>query len=138
MVQSLPTQIPFGNDKQKSGSDSIPIAALLFYTNCGVVLVGRWLGGERGVGDRGSAVRAVSGCGFDGAVAGGAVSDSECRWWYGVRCCGAKDLVGDVDGLRDVVLTDAVGHEEAFDPRDDHGDAGPTEEEIDDAGGVAA
>jgi hypothetical protein len=51
---------------------------------------------------------------------------------------GAEYLVGDVDGLCGVVLTDAAGHKEAFDPGDDHGDTGPREQKIDDAGGVAA
>jgi hypothetical protein len=94
------------------------------------------------MGDRGAAVGAVDGGGFDGAVAGGAVSDSECRGCWGDVCClwggSAEDSVGDVDGLGDVVLADAVGHEEAFDPGDDHGDAGPREQKVDDAGGVAA
>ena len=84
-----------------------------------------------------SAVGAVGCCGFDGAVAGGAVSDSKCNG-CGVRCGEAEYLAGDRDGLRDVVLPDAVGHKEAFEPGNDHGDAGPEEEEIDDAGGVVA
>jgi hypothetical protein len=88
------------------------------------------------VGDRCSTVGAVNCCRFDGAVAGGAVSDRRCSG-CDLRRCGAEDLVGDVDGLRDVVLTDAVGHEEAFEPGDDHGNAGPAEEKVDDAGGVA-
>ncbi len=55
-----------------------------------------------------------------------------------LRGGGAEDLVGDVDGLGGVVLTDAAGHKEAFDPGDDHRDPGPREQKIDDAGGVAA
>jgi len=50
---------------------------------------------------------------------------------------GSENLAGDVHGLHGVVLTDAAGHEEGFDPGDDHGDARPREDEIDDAEAVA-
>ena len=50
----------------------------------------------------------------------------------------AEDLAGDEHGLHGVVLADASGHEEGFDPGDDHRDAGPGEEEIEEAQSVAA
>jgi len=86
--------------------------------------------------DCSSAVGAVDRCGFDGAVAGGAVRDRECSG-RSVRAGGAEDLVGDVNGLSGVVLTDSARHEEALDPGDDHGDTGPRKQKLDDAGGVA-
>jgi len=86
--------------------------------------------------DCSSAVGAVDRCGFDGAVAGGAVRDRECSG-RSVRAGGAEDLVGDVNGLSGVVLTDSARHEEALDPGDDHWDAGPRKQKVDDAGGVA-
>jgi len=50
---------------------------------------------------------------------------------------GAKDLVGDVQGLHCVVATDAAGHEETLEEANDGGDTGPEEEEIKDAEAVA-
>src|ERR1700678_4336381 len=50
----------------------------------------------------------------------------------------AEDLARDEHGLHDVVLADASWHEEGFDPADDHGDAGPGEEEVEDAEAVTA
>ena len=51
---------------------------------------------------------------------------------------GAEDLAGDVHRLHDVVLADASWHEEGFGPGDDHGDAGPKKDEVEDAEAVAA
>lgn len=50
----------------------------------------------------------------------------------------SKDLIGDVESLSGVVLADAVWHEEAFDNAEDCGDAGPKEDEVEDACGVSA
>jgi hypothetical protein len=47
-------------------------------------------------------------------------------------------VAGDVEGLGGVVLADAAWHEKGFDPGDDHGDAGPGEDEVEDAEAVAA
>ena len=49
-----------------------------------------------------------------------------------------EDLGGDEGGLRGVVGADLAGHEEAVDEAEDGGDAGPAEEQVPDAGGVAA
>ena len=56
--------------------------------------------------------------------------------WGGRRWSG-ENLTGDVRGLRGVVGTDPAGHEEAVDEAEDGGDAGPEEEQVEDAGGVA-
>ena len=48
-----------------------------------------------------------------------------------------EDLTGDIDCLSDVVLADAVWHKEAFDNTEDCGDAGPKEDEVEDACGIS-
>jgi hypothetical protein len=61
-------------------------------------------------------------------------------WWGrvgGGLACGA-DLGGDVHGRHGVVLADAAGHEKGFDDAEDGGDAGPEEEEVENAEAVAA
>lgn len=88
------------------------------------------------VGDCGSAMGA-EGCGWvDGAAAVGTVRG--CRGRFAVRDRTGEDLIGDVERQSSVVLADAAGHEEAFDNTQDCGDAGPEEDEIDDAGSVSA
>jgi hypothetical protein len=51
---------------------------------------------------------------------------------------GAEDLAGDVVRLRGVVLADAARHEETFDEAEKGGNAGPEEDEVEDAEAVAA
>ena len=50
---------------------------------------------------------------------------------------GAEDLAGDVVRLRGVVLADAARHEETFDEAEKGGNAGPEEDEVEDAEAVA-
>ncbi|HWZ00586.1 MAG TPA: hypothetical protein VNX17_05885 [Edaphobacter sp.] len=89
------------------------------------------LGAERGVGDGGSAVIAEDGSWVDGLAACVAVG-GECAGG------GSEDVAGDVEGLGGVVLADAAWHEEGFDPGDDHGDARPREDEVEEAEAIAA
>lgn len=58
--------------------------------------------------------------------------------WGGVAGCAAEDLAGDVGGLLGVVAADAAGGEEGVDPAEHGGDAGPGEEQVEDAEAVAA
>jgi hypothetical protein len=90
----------------------------------------RGLGAENGAGDGGSAVIAEDGGWVDGVAACVAVR-------RGCAGGGAEDVAGDVEGLGGVVLADAAWHEESFDPGDDHGDAGPGEDEVEKAEAVA-
>ena len=69
----------------------------------------------------------------DGAGGLGCGSGWEFGWGLG-----GEDLGCDVGGLRDVVGADVAGHEEAVDEAEDVRDSGPEEEQVDDAGGVAA
>ena len=87
------------------------------------------------MGDGGSAVIAEDGGGVDWVAAGFTVGRR--RGCAGLKR-GAKDLAGYEHGLHRVVLADSSGHEEGFDPADDHWDAGPGEEEIEEAYAVAA
>jgi hypothetical protein len=104
------------------------------------------LGAERGVGNCGSAVVAEDCSWVDGVAAGVAVGCGDGGWSPSPKVCtwgsrdgvGSKDLAGDVHGLHDVVAANAAGHKEGFDPADDHGDAGPGEDEVEDAEAVAA
>ena len=80
------------------------------------------LGAECGPGDARAAVVAEDGRGVDGVAACVAVCGAcGCAALDG----GAEDLAGDEHGLHGVELADTSGHEEGFDPADDHGDTGP-------------
>ena len=94
----------------------------------------RGLGVESGAGDGGSAVIAEDGGWVDGVTACVAAR----RGGTGLIGAGRENLTGDEQGLGGVVLADAARHEKGFDPGDDHGDAGPGEDEIEDAEAVAA
>jgi hypothetical protein len=101
------------------------------------------LGAQCSVGDRGATVGAEGCGGIDDAIAGiapcgygGGRHRPIPRVWR--DCRGGEDLIGDVDGLSGVVLTDAAGHEEALDEAEDGGDSGPEEDEVKDAEAVAA
>src|SRR5271170_228242 len=93
------------------------------------------LGAEWGVVDCGSAVVAEDGGWVDEVAACVAARGGGCGCW---GIAGSEDLAGDVHGLHHVVTADTTGHKEGFDPGDDHGDAGPGEDEVKDAEAVAA
>jgi len=96
----------------------------------------RGLGTECGVGDCCSAVSAEGGGGVDLSSACIAASCAGCG--CDGLAGGSENLAGDVHSLHCVVLADSGGHEEGFDPGDDHGDACPREDEIDETETVAA
>ena len=82
--------------------------------------------------DCGAAVVAEDSGGVDGIAAGSAAGND------GRRLRGSEDLASDVGGLHGVVATDARGHDEGLEDADDGGDAGPKEDEIEDAEAVAS
>ena len=105
------------------------------------------MGAECGAGDGGSTVVAEDGGWVKGVAAcaaarggssGGLSPGPRVLTWCTGACGCPEDLAGDVHGLHSVVAADAAGHKEGLDPADDHGDAGPGEDEVEKAEAIAA
>ena len=76
---------------------------------------------------------------------GSAVDAEDCVWIHGFAACRAartgmvaENLAGDIGRLLGVIAADTARHEEGVDETEDSRDAGPAEQEIEDAEAVAA